>query len=110
MLRDSNGFTLLHTGDSGPCETIDQRRPESDAVILEMGVPDGAEFPHHHRPIDIVHVAESDPERTFLITHNYASGAGVETGFKIPALPPNAIQVEDGQKYHLEPRNITLHD
>tara|TARA_B100000965_G_C19595648_1_gene760067 strand:+ start:1115 stop:1618 length:504 start_codon:yes stop_codon:yes gene_type:complete len=110
MFRNSNRFTLLHTGDSGPCETIDQRRPEADAVILEMGVPDGAEFPHHHRPIDIVHVAESDPERTFLITHSYASGAGFETGFKMPTLPPNAIQVEDGQKYHLKPGNIILDD
>ena len=108
MLRDANGFTLLHTGDSGPCETIHQRRPESDAVILEMGVPDGAEFPHHHRPIDIVRLAESDPERTFLITHSYASGAGVETGFKMPDLPPNAIQVEDGEKYLLKRGNVTL--
>ena len=58
--------------------------------------------------MDIVRVAESDPERTFLVTHNYASGSGITVGFNMPELPPNAIQVEDGQKYHLEQRNITL--
>ena len=108
LLRDSNGFVLLHTGDSGPCETIEQRIPNSHAILLEMGVPDGDEFPYHHRPEDIIRTASKDSQKTFLITHSYASGKEEKVGFSMPSLPSNAIQIEDGQLYNLDISGIQI--
>ena len=108
LLRDSSGFILLHTGDSGPCETIDQRIPISNAVLLEMGVPDGDNFPYHHTPRDIIEIAEKQKGKKFLITHSYASGIDELNGFSMPALPKNTIQVEDGELYSLELSGITV--
>ncbi|MDP6856899.1 MAG: MBL fold metallo-hydrolase [Candidatus Thalassarchaeaceae archaeon] len=108
LLRDSNGFVLLHTGDSGPCETIEQRIPNSHAILLEMGVPDGDEFPYHHRPEDIIRTASKESQKTFLITHSYASGKEEKVGFSMPSLPSNAIQIEDGQLYNLDISGIQI--
>ena len=108
LLRDSTGFILLHTGDSGPCETIDQRIPISNAVLLEMGVPNGDNFPYHHTPKDIIEVAERQNEKQFLITHSYASGKDEINGFDMPALPKNTIQIEDGELYNLELSGINI--
>jgi len=108
LLRDSNGFVLLHTGDSGPCETIEQRIPNSHAILLEMGVPDGDEFPYHHRPEDIIRTASKESLKTFLITHSYASGKEEKVGFSMPSLPSNAIQIEDGQLYNLDISGIQI--
>jgi ribonuclease BN (tRNA processing enzyme) len=108
LLRDSNGFVLLHTGDSGPCETIDQRIPNSHVILLEMGVPNGAEFPYHHRPDDIIRTASKESHKTFLITHSYASGKEEKVGFTMPSLPSNTIQIEDGQLYNLDISGIQI--
>jgi len=108
LLRDSNGFVLLHTGDSGPCETIEQRIPNSHAILLEMGVPDGDEFPYHHRPEDIIRTASKESLKTFLITHSYASGKEEKVGFSMPSLPSNAIQIEDGQFINLDISGIQI--
>ena len=108
LLRDSNGFVLLHTGDSGPCETIEQRIPNSHAILLEMGVPDGDEFPYHHRPEDIIRTASKESQKTFLITHSYASGKEEKVGFSMPSLPSNAIQIEDGQFINLDISGIQI--
>ena len=108
MLRDSRGFVLLHTGDSGPCESIDQRIPVSNTVLLEMGVPDGDNFPYHHTPKDIIEAAEKYNEKQFLITHSFASGKEEKKGFDMPALPRNTIQIEDGELYSLELSGISI--
>ena len=108
LLRDSNGFVLLHTGDSGPCETIDQRISISDVILLEMGVPNGNEFPYHHRPEDIINVTTKENNKMFLITHSYASSKENVNGFSMPSLPSNAIQVEDGQIYNLDCSGIRV--
>ena len=108
LLRDSRGFVLLHTGDSGPCETIDQRIPISNAVLLEMGVPNGDNFPFHHTPRDIIEAAEKHNEKQFLITHSFASGKEEKKGFSMPALPRNTIQIEDGELYSMELPRISI--
>jgi len=108
LLRDKKGFVLLHTGDSGPCESIDQRTPISDVILLEMGVPEGDDFPYHHTPKDIVDAAKLHNEKQFLITHSYASGKEEKIGFNIPKLARNTIQIEDGEIYKLEKTGITI--
>ena len=95
LIHDS-GFRLLHCGDSGPCEEIEKRAVRADVVILEMGVPDIGEFPYHHRPSDVVSFVQRHPDVKVLVTHNYASGKGVESGFRMAELPESVHQLEDG--------------
>lgn len=95
LVHESN-FRLLHCGDSGPCDEINNRAGRADVIIVEMGMPDIGEFPHHHRPSDVVELASRNPHAKILVTHNYSSGKGFEEGFEIPNLPDTICQLEDG--------------
>ena len=95
-LVHKNGFRLLHCGDSGPCEGIEQRARDADAVLLEMGIPDFVDSPNHHTPSDAVAFAGRHPHAMVLVTHNYASAAGLESGFEMPEMPDSIVQLEDG--------------
>ena len=95
-LIHSSGFRLLHCADSGPCEGIEQRSARADAVLLEMGIPDFVQSPHHHTPSDVSSFARRYPDTLVLVTHNYASGVGIEGGFPMPELPSSVHQLEDG--------------
>jgi len=95
-LVHKSGFRLLHCGDSGPCEGIEQRAPNADVVLLEMGIPDFVDSPHHHTPSDAIAFAQRHPRALVLVTHNFASATGVKEGFRIPVLPESIIQLEDG--------------
>ena len=95
LVHDCN-FRLLHCGDSGPCEEIDLRAANADVIIVEMGMPDIGDFPHHHRPSDVISLASRNPHAKLLVTHNYASGEGLDEGFDIPQLPDHICQLEDG--------------
>ena len=101
-LIHETGFSLLHCGDSGPCEEIEKRASIADVVILEMGMPDIGEFPHHHRPSDVISFEERHPEVKILVTHNYSSGKGNESGFPIPNLPNSIHQLEDGDTLEID--------
>ena len=92
----SSGFRLLHCGDSGPCEGIEQRAPNADVVLLEMGIPDFVDSPNHHTPSDAITFAQRHPHALVLVTHNFASATGVEVGFRMPDMPDSIIQLEDG--------------
>ena len=95
-LKHNNGFVLLHCGDSGPCEEIENRASNADVVILEMGMPDIGDFPYHHTPKDVKEFSERNPNTLVLVTHNYASSKNNEEGFSIPELPEKIHQLEDG--------------
>jgi ribonuclease BN (tRNA processing enzyme) len=99
QLKHDSGFVLLHCGDSGRCSTIDERLPSADVVVLEMGVPDFVETPHHHRPSDIIELCLEYPNTTFLVTHSFAADNDFEGGFETPELPGNVIQLRDGECY-----------
>jgi len=101
-LLHKSGFKLLHCGDSGPCEGIEQRAPDADVVLLEMGIPDFVDSPHHHTPSDAVAFASRHPHALVLVTHNYASAAGFESGFKMPELPDAILQLEDGDYLEID--------
>jgi len=101
-LSHESGFTLLHCGDSGPCEGIESRAGQADVILVEMGVPDFVDSPNHHNPKQVQALAERHPEATVLVTHNYADGAGRSGGFPMPEINGNVVQLEDGDELSID--------
>ena len=100
-LIHSSGLRFLHCGDSGPCEEIDKRAARCQVVLLEMGIPDFVESPHHHTPSDVVEFSQRHPHALILVTHNYSSAKGEESGFAMPELPESVMQIEDGDSLQI---------
>ena len=69
-----SGASFVHSGDSGPCETLYEAIGRSKFAILEMGFPDWVPSTHHHKPMDIRALSEqcSTP---LGITHTYIDDA-----------------------------------
>jgi len=107
-LVHESGFRLLHCGDSGPCPEIENRANGVDVAILEMGVPDIGEFPHHHRPSDVISFSERFPDVKVLVTHNFARSPNCETGFEIPELPSRIVQLNDGDSIDIDDNGIFI--
>jgi len=101
-LEHESGFRLLHCGDSGPCPEIERRADGVDVVVLEMGMPDIGEFPHHHRPSDVLSFSERFPRVKILVTHNYARSTTSKSGFEIPELPSEIVQLNDGDSIEID--------
>jgi len=101
-LVHESGFRLLHCGDSGPCPEIDHRAESADVAILEMGMPDIGEFPHHHRPSDVISFGERFPDVKILVTHNFARSPASEFGFENPELPSRIAQLNDGSSIDID--------
>ena len=101
-LEHESGFRILHCGDSGPCPEIERRADKVDVVILEMGMPDIGDFPHNHRPSDVVSFNQRFPEVKILVTHNYAKSPNSKSGFEIPELPIDVIQLNDGDSIEID--------
>ncbi len=101
-LEHESGFRLLHCGDSGPCHEIEIRADRADVAILEMGMPDIGEFPHHHRPSDVISFNERFPETRVIVTHNYARSPKSRSGFEIPELPSDIVQLNDGDSIEID--------
>ena len=95
-LTHNTGFKLLHCGDSGPCKEIEERAENSNIVILEMGMPDIGDFPYHYTPNNVIEFSKKFPKSLILVTHNFASSKNISEGFKIPELPKEVFQLEDG--------------
>jgi ribonuclease BN (tRNA processing enzyme) len=100
-LVHKSGITILHCGDSGPCESIEERAAESDVVILEMGVPDFVNSPHHHNPSDVAGFKNRHPHAIVLVTHNFSKSPGFKEGFDIPELPEGVVQLNDGDRLEI---------
>ena len=65
-----SGASFVHSGDSGPCDTLYDAIERSNFAILEMGFPDWVPSTHHHKPMDVR--ALSERCKTPLgITHTY---------------------------------------
>jgi|ETNmetMinimDraft_21_1059911.scaffolds.fasta_scaffold02441_5 ribonuclease BN (tRNA processing enzyme) len=103
VLTHESGFTLMHTGDSGPCEAIESRVKNCDVVVIELGVPDHVVTPNHFRPETLTELANKFPKIIFLATHHYAddinSGKKPYLSNDLPNLPNNILQVCDEQKF-----------
>ena len=93
-----SGASFVHSGDSGPCETLYDAIERSHLAVLEMGFPDWVPSTHHHKPMDIAALA--DRCTTPLgITHTYIDD---ESPFpKLledtePVFPSHVVQLHDG--------------
>ena len=101
-LMHESGITILHCGDSGPCQEIEERAPDSDVVILEMGVPDYVDSPHHHNPSQVISFSERHPHAMVLVTHNFARSPDSNHGFELPELPSGIQQLNDGDRLEID--------
>jgi ribonuclease BN (tRNA processing enzyme) len=97
QLTHTSGFTIIHCGDSGPCEEIEKRSSEVDVVIIEVGIPDGVPTEMHFKPSSLRELAEKNPQTIFLATHLFTSNNEI-----ISELPSNVIQVSDGDRFSWE--------
>ena len=95
-LTHNTGIKVLHCGDSGTCEEIESRAESADVVILEMGMPDIGKFPYHYTPSDVINFSNKFPKSLILVTHNFASSKNISEGFRVPELPKEVYQLEDG--------------
>jgi len=100
-LSHSSGLSILHCGDSGPCEKIEELARDSQIVILEMGVPDFVSSPNHHNPSQVVEFSHRHPNVQILVTHNYSQSSKASGGFEIPELPESIIQLNDGDRLEI---------
>jgi ribonuclease BN (tRNA processing enzyme) len=91
-------FSFVHSGDSGPCESLYSEIQNVDFVILEMGVPDYVETDEHHSPSSIQALAErfSTP---LVITHTYIDEKGINSPaitVEKPLHPSHVHHASDG--------------
>ena len=84
-LIHSSGLRFLHCGDSGPCEEIDKRAARCQVVLLEMGIPDFVESPHHHTPSDV----SSSPRGTLMLSFWSPTTTLAQKGRSLDSLCPN---------------------
>ena len=101
-LTHNTGIKILHCGDSGPCEEIERRAESADVVILEMGMPDIGNFPYHYTPSDVIEFSNKFSKSLVLVTHNFASSKNIVKGFRIPDLPKEVYQLEDGDAVEID--------
>jgi ribonuclease BN (tRNA processing enzyme) len=106
VLTHSSGLSLMHTGDSGPCEAIESRVGRCDVVVIEMGVPDHVPTSQHYSPKSILDISQKNPNTIFLVTHTFlddpSSPLTAIISSVLPKLPPNVIQISDGDKFLLD--------
>ena len=70
-LEHSSGANLVHSGDTGPCETLYQAIERSSIAIVEMGIPEWVPSEEHHKPSDIEVLSQRVPNTKLLLTHTY---------------------------------------
>ncbi|MDP6899349.1 MAG: ribonuclease Z [Candidatus Thalassarchaeaceae archaeon] len=102
-LEHKDGFVLVHCGDSGPCQNIENLADEADVMILDLGIPDFVDSPYHFSPKTLSEFAMQHPDTIFMATHNYCNGIEIDSdkvgGYPMVTLPSNVIQTEDGDTF-----------
>lgn len=91
-------FSFVHSGDSGPCESLYSEIQTVDFVIIEMGVPDYVETDEHHSPSTIRALADqcSTP---LVITHTYIDEKDINSPVitdQQPNHPSHVFHASDG--------------
>ena len=96
----NNGASFVHSGDSGPCETLYNAIERSHLAILEMGFPDWVPSTHHHKPSDVQALAQrcSTP---LGITHTY-----IDAPSAYPALVANELPQHPSHVTHLNDGDV----
>lgn len=97
-----DGAEWLHSGDSGPCDTLESEIGGVGLAVVEMGVPDWVDTDHHHTPKDVVALANRHPAVRFVITHTFADDEGPGPDIvsaPIPDMPSNVHLARDGEAW-----------
>lgn len=68
--------SFVHSGDSGPCDSLYDEMAKASMAILEMGLPEWVESDHHHKPSDVHQIATKLSQLPIIITHTYIDEPG----------------------------------
>jgi len=92
--------SFVHSGDSGPCQTLHDEICAAQMAIIEMGHPEWVDSDHHHKPSDIQALAEKASNVQLVVTHTYIDQPGLHdtpiVTDKYPKHPSNVCHAEDG--------------
>ena len=102
MLNNDEGWSMLHSGDSGPCDELWNRIQKCSFAVVEMGVPEYVETDEHHKPSDINKLAELCPDTILILTHTYIDSDYPILTTDVPEFPKNVIHGEDGMSFVLD--------
>ena len=104
--------SFVHSGDSGPCETLYQEMAQTSMTILEMGLPEWVESDHHHKPSDVMRIAQRLPQVQMIITHTFIDTPGIQpvptVTDEYPEHPRNVHHAEDQFKMRWDGKNWLL--
>lgn len=101
MMTNDEGWSMIHSGDSGPYEDLWNRIGKCSFAIVEMGVPEWVNTEHHHKPSDITELANKYPNTKMVITHTYIDSDYQIITKEVPDFPENVIHGEDGMKFDI---------
>ena len=92
--------SFVHSGDSGPCQTLHDEICAAQMAIIEMGHPEWVDSDHHHKPSDIQALAEKASNVQLVVTHTYIDQPGLHdvpiVTDEYPKHPSNVCHAEDG--------------
>ena len=101
MMTNDEGWSMIHSGDSGPFEDLWERIGRCSFAVVEMGVPEWVNTEHHHKPSDIIKLANKYPNTKMVITHTFIDSDYQIITKEVPDLPPNVIHGEDGMEFEI---------
>jgi len=108
MLTHKSGFSLLHSGDSGPCDELWTRVEKCEFAIVEMGVPQWVPTEFHHKPNDIQKLAEKCPNTTILVTHTFIDADYKIVTTQLPEFPENVIHGNDEMRFEVSKDSVQM--
>jgi ribonuclease BN (tRNA processing enzyme) len=99
-LEHSSGANLVHSGDTGPCDTLYRAIERSSIAIIEMGIPEWVQSEEHHKPSHIEALSHQVPNTKLLLTHTYLdmkdSEYAVLMSNEYPEFSSNVTHAHDG--------------
>ena len=108
MMTNDEGWSMIHTGDSGPFEELWNRIGKCSFAVVEMGVPEWVNTEYHHKPSDITKLANKYPNTKLVITHTYIDSDYAIVTNEVPEFPPNVTHGEDGMKFEINSEGLLL--
>ena len=108
MMTNDEGWSMIHSGDSGPFEDLWDRIGRCSFAVVEMGVPEWVDTEHHHKPSDITKLAKKYPNTKMVITHTFIDSDYQIITKEVPDFPPNVMHGEDGMKFEINSEGALL--
>ena len=108
MMTNDEGWSMIHSGDSGPFEDLWGRIGRCSFAVVEMGVPEWVNTEHHHKPSDITKLAKKYPNTKMVITHTFIDSDYQIITKEVPDFPPNVIHGEDGMAFEINSDGLIL--